>query len=101
MAEKFNRSYDWWSDTPPDWRIDEKEESIRDPKWNRSLLNTNDFSEEQKVTETLRRTRKIIRGGKKNRDNSDSETRVPSRVPSRVNLNNRRRQIKEYFCFGS
>ena len=80
MAEKFNRSYDWWSDTPKNWRNDEREESILNPKWNRSLLNTNEFSEEEEVTETLQRTRKIIREGRKNRDSSDGETRIPSRV---------------------
>ena len=46
----------------------------------RSLSNTNDFSEEEEVTETLQRTKKIIRGSRKNRDSSDSETRIPSRV---------------------
>ena len=72
MSEKFNRSYDWWSDTPQDWRNDEREESILDSKWNRSLSNTNEFSEEEEVTETLQRTRKIVRGARKNRDSSDS-----------------------------
>ena len=80
MSEKFNRSYDWWSDTPQDWRNDDREESIVDPKWNRSLSNANEFSEEEEVTQTLQRTRKIIRGGWKNRDSSDSETRHSSRV---------------------
>ena len=80
MSEKFNRSYDWWSDTTQDWRNDESEESILDPKWNRSLSNTNDFSQEEEVTETLQRTRKIIRGGRKNRDSSNSETKIQSNV---------------------
>ena len=80
MAEKFNRSYEWWSDTPQDWRNDGREVSILEPKWNRSLWNINEFSEEEEVTETQQRTRKIIRGGRKNRDSSDSETRLPSRV---------------------
>ena len=80
MSEKFNRSYDWWSDTPQDWRNDDREESILDPKWNRSMSNANEFFEEEEVTETLQRTRKIIRGGRKNRDRSDSETRHSSRV---------------------
>ena len=51
-----------------------------DPKWNRSLSNTNELSEEEEITETVQRTRKIIRGGRKNRDSSDSETRHASRV---------------------
>ena len=37
MAKNFNRSYDWWSDTPQEWRNVEREESILDLKWNRSL----------------------------------------------------------------
>ena len=73
MSEKFNRSYDWWSDTPQDWRNDDREESILDPKCNRSMSNANEFSEEEEVT------RKIIRGCRKNRDSSDSETRHLSR----------------------
>ena len=80
MSEKFNRSYDWWSDTPQDWRNDDREESILDPKWKRSMLNANELSEEEEVTETLQRTRKIVRGGRKNRDSSNSETRHSSRV---------------------
>ena len=64
-AEKFNRSYDWWSDTPQEWRNEEREESILDPKWNRSFSNTNELSEEEEVTETLQRLRKIIRGSRK------------------------------------
>ena len=44
------------------------------------MSNANEFSEEEEVTETLQRTRKIIRGGRKNRDSSDSETRHSSRV---------------------
>ena len=75
-----NRSYDWWSDTPQDWRNDEREENLLDSKWNRSMTNANEFSEEEDITETLQRTRKIIRGGRKNRDSSDSETRHASRV---------------------
>ena len=75
-----NRSYDWWSDTPQDWRNDEREESLLDPKWNRSMTNANELSEEEEITETLQRTRKIIRVGRKNRDSSDSETRQASRV---------------------
>ena len=63
-----------------DWRNDEREESILDPNWKRSISNTNEFSEVDEVTETLQRTRKITRGGGKNRDSSDSETRVSSRV---------------------
>ena len=80
MARIFNRSYDWWSDTPQEWRNDEREESMLNPKWKLSLSNQNEFSEEEDVTETLQRRRKIIRGGRKNRDSSDSETRIPSRV---------------------
>ena len=80
MSENFNRSYDSWSDTPQEWKNDDREESILDPKWNSSLSNTNELSEEEEVTETLQRTRKIIRGGRKNRDSSDSETRIQSRV---------------------
>ena len=80
MSEKFSRSDDWWSDTPHDWRNDEREESILTPKWNCSLSNTNELSEEEEVTETLQRTRKIICGDRKNRDSSDSETKIQSRV---------------------
>ena len=80
MSENFNRSYDWWSDTPQEWRNDEKEESVLDPKRNRSLSNINELSEEEEVTETLQRTRKIIRGGRRNSDSSDSETRLQSKV---------------------
>ena len=60
MSEKFNRSYNWWSETTEESRDDKKEESILDPKWNRSLSNTNELSEEEEVSETLQRTRKII-----------------------------------------
>ena len=74
-----NRSYDRWSDTPQDWRNDKREESLLDPKWNRSMSNANELSEE-KITEAVQRTRKIIRGGRKIRDSSDSETRQASRV---------------------
>ena len=75
-----NRSYDWWSASPQEWRNEEPEESLMDPKWNRSLSNTNELSEEEEITETVQRTRKRIRGGRKNRDSSDSETRHASRV---------------------
>ena len=44
------------------------------------MSNANEISEEEEVTETLQRARKIIRGGRKNRDSSDSETRHSSRV---------------------
>ena len=83
MSENFNRSYDWWSDTPQEWRNDEREESFLDPKWNRSLSNISvrePLSEVEEVTETLQRRRKIIRGGRRNSDSSDSETRIQSRV---------------------
>ena len=75
-----NRSYDWWSDTPQDWRNDEREENLLDPKWNRSMTNANELSEEEEITKTLQRTRKINPGGRKNRYSSDSETRHASRV---------------------
>ena len=75
-----NRSYDWWSASPQKWRNDEREKSLLDPKWNRSMTNANELSEEEEITETVQRTRKIIRGGRKNRDSSDSETRQASRV---------------------
>ena len=80
MSGNGNRSYDWWSSSPQEWRNEEREESLMDPKWNRSLSNTNELSEEEEITETVQRTRKIIRGGRKNRDSSDSETRHASRV---------------------
>ena len=80
MSGNGNRSYDWWSSSPQEWRKEEREESLMDPKWNRSLSNTNELSEEEEITETVQRTRKIIRGGRKNRDSSDSETRHASRV---------------------
>ena len=43
MSESFNRSYGWWSDTPQEWRNDDREESILDPKWNRLVWNTNEL----------------------------------------------------------
>ena len=82
MSGNENRSYDWWSSSPQDWRKEEREESLMDPKWNRSLSNTNELSGEEEITETVQRTRKIIRGGRKNRDSSDSETRHAQRVKS-------------------
>ena len=100
MSEKFNRSYDWWSDTPQGWRNDDREESILDPKWNPSMSNANEFSEEEEVTKTLQRTRKIIRGGRKNRDSSDCETRLSS-LNGNSNQNNKERQTKDYFRSGS
>ena len=51
-----------------------------DSKWNRSLSTNIELSEEEEITETVQRTRKIIRGGRKNRDSSDSETRHAQRV---------------------
>ena len=80
MSENKNRAYDWWSNSPQEWRNEEREESIMDPKWNRSLSTNNELSEEEEITETVQRTRKIIRGGRKNRDSSDSETRHAQRV---------------------
>ena len=44
------------------------------------MSNANELSEEEEITETVQRTRKIIRGGRKNRDSSDSETRQALRV---------------------
>ena len=44
------------------------------------MTNANELSEEEEITETLQRTIKIIRGGQKYRDSSDSETRHASRV---------------------
>ena len=43
---------------------------------NRSLNNTNDISEEEEVTDTIQRTRKIIRGSRKNRASLESETQL-------------------------
>ena len=81
MSERScNRSYDWWSDTSQEWRNEEREESILDPKWNLPLSNTDKLSEVEEVTETVQRTRKKFRGSRKNRDSSDSETRNQSRV---------------------
>ena len=39
--KNFNRSNDWWSDTPQDWRNEDREGSILVPKWNQSLSITN------------------------------------------------------------
>ena len=61
----FNRLCGWWSDTPQEWRSENREESILDPRWNRSMNNANELSEEEEVTETLQQTRKIIRGSRK------------------------------------
>ena len=80
MSENANRTYDWWSSSPQDWRNEEREESLMDPKWNRSFSTNNELSGEEEITETVQRTRKIIRGGRKNRDSSDSETRQAQRV---------------------
>ena len=44
MSEKKNRAYDWWSNSPQEWRNEEREESIMDPKWNRSLSTNNELS---------------------------------------------------------
>ena len=99
MSENFNRSYDWRSDTPQNWRNDDREESILNPKWNRSLSNTNFFSEEEEVTETLQRTRKIIRRGRKNRDSSDSETRKPSRVKWQLQPEQQKEADKKLLSF--
>ena len=44
------------------------------------MTNANELSEEEEITETVQRTRKIIRGGRRNKDSSDSETRQASRV---------------------
>ena len=60
MSENGNRSYDWWSSSPQEWRNEEREESLMDPKWNRSLSNTNELSEEEEITETVQRTKKNI-----------------------------------------
>ena len=49
-------------------------------KWNRSMSNANELSKEEEITETVQRTRKIFKGGRKNRESSDSETRQASRV---------------------
>ena len=101
MAEKFNRSCDWWSDTPHDWRNDEREESILDPKGNRSLSNTNDFSEEDEVTATLQRTRKIIRGGRNLETVRTVKQEFHHELNGNFNLSNKRSQTKDYFRFGS
>ena len=55
-----NTSYDWWSDSPQEWRNEEREESLMDSRWNRSISNTNELSEEEEITETVQRKRKII-----------------------------------------
>ena len=63
------------------------------------MSNTNEFSEEEEVTETLQRTRKIIRGGRKNRDSSDSETRNPSRVKWQLQPEEQREVDKRLLLF--
>ena len=68
------------SDTPQEWRSEDREENILYQRLNRSMNNAKELSEEEEVTETLQRTRKIIRGSWKNRDSSDSETSHQSRV---------------------
>ena len=60
MSEQHNTniSNDWWSDTPHKRRRGEdSEESLLDPRWNRSFKNISDMSEEE-VTKTLQRTKK-------------------------------------------
>ena len=94
-----NRSYDVWSDTPQDWRNDEREESLLDPKWNHSMSNANEFSEEEEITETVQRTRKIRRGGRKNRDSSDSETRQALRVKWQLEPDQQREADQRLFSF--
>ena len=44
------------------------------------MSNANELSEEEEIIETVQRTRKIIRGGRKNRNSSDSETQQAPRV---------------------
>ena len=99
MSEKFSRSYDWWSDTPQDWRNDDREVSLLDPNWNPSMSNANEISEEEEVRETLQRTRKIIRGGRKNRDSSDSETRHSSRVKWQLETEQQREADQRLLSF--
>ena len=48
------------------------------------MNNTNDMSEEEEITETLQRTKKIIRGIRRNRDSSDSE--IVKRDPSPIQV---------------
>ena len=75
------------------------EESILDPKRNRSLSNTNELSKEEEVTETLQRTRKIIRGGRKNRDSTDSETRIQLRVKWQLQPNQQKETDSRLLLF--
>ena len=94
-----NRSYDWWSDSPQEWRNDEREESLQDPKWNSLMTSANELSEEEEITETVQRTRKIIRGGRKNRDSSDSETRQASRVKWQLEPDQQRQADQRLLSF--
>ena len=99
MSGNGNRLYDWWSSSPQERRNEEREESLMDPKWNRSLSNTNELSEEEEITETVQRTRKIIRGGRKNRDSSDSETRHASRVKWQLDPDQQREADQRLLSF--
>ena len=81
MSERnYNRSYERWSDSPQERRSDDRDESHFNPRWNRSMNNKNKISEEEEVTETLHRTRKLIRGRRRIKDSSDSETRHQFRI---------------------
>ena len=63
------------------------------------MSNANDFSEEEEITETVQRTRKIIRGGRKNRDSSDSETRQASRVKWQLDPDQQREADQRLLSF--
>ena len=77
MSNQQSRSYDWWLHSPQEhWPGKDREEILMNTRRNRSLSNTNDISEEEEVTETIQRTRKIIRGSRKNRAILESETQL-------------------------
>ena len=66
MSKQQSKSCDWWSETPQErCNGKDKEESLMDHRWNRSLSNKNDMSEEEEVTEILERTKNIISGSRK------------------------------------
>ena len=63
------------------------------------MSNANELSEEEEITETVQRTRKIIRGGRENRDRSDSETGQASRVKWQLEQEQQRKADQRLLSF--
>ena len=98
MSERnYNKTYDWWSESPQEGRSEDREESILDLRWNRSMNKTNEMLEEEEVTKTLQRTRKTIRVTRRNGNTSDSETRHQSRVEWQLSDEQQKRRAAGYY----